>query len=341
LLCDRHESTTFSFTAVFKNGDSHLSKNDIPYPYVYTVFVCLWVVFFIIWLINWIYTRHITKLHLTISSFVVTKIATVVFFMAYWIVLNNVGFVSDTVTIFFYVFKIIVIVAFYTVLLLIGVGWGMTDDKPPRHWPLLLVLIVLYGTFYGLSLFFYLFGIASIVLLCVTLYTVYWAAAASCLILAERSTKIKQEIEAAEKGDENPDSGTNIALLKSELEHAQLQSEMLKRFCYIMMSYVIGRVIESFIVLFVSLDWVDALLSEVLDIALFICIGWVFRLHSLKKNGMYYVLENEFEEYGVSMSEIGSNDEAASAPNETVANETVANEAVAEVVVDDDKPVQE
>jgi len=57
LLCDRHESTTFSFTAVFKNGDSHLSKNDIPYPYVYTVFVCLWVVFFIIWLINWIYTR--------------------------------------------------------------------------------------------------------------------------------------------------------------------------------------------------------------------------------------------------------------------------------------------
>jgi len=45
-------------------------------------------------------------------------------------------------------------------------------------------------------------------------------------------------------------------------------------------------------------------LTEVLDIALFACIGWVFRLRPSKKEGMYFLLENEFEEYGVAMTEV-------------------------------------
>ena len=68
-----------------------------------------------------------------------------------------------------------------------------------------------------------------------------------------------------------------------------------------MMGYVIGKAVVNLILLFVNLNWVDSLLTEILDIALFVCIGWVFRLRISKKGTMYFLLENEFEEYSVPM----------------------------------------
>ena len=80
--------------------------------------------------------------------------------------------------------------AFFTVLLLIGAGWGMIDDKPARNWPIIArllsffvsifvlfcfiifvcvcvsyssVMVVLFGVFFGLSQYISLFGIASII----------------------------------------------------------------------------------------------------------------------------------------------------------------------------------
>lgn len=70
------------------------------------------------------------------------------------------------------------------------------------------------------------------------------------------------------------------------------------------MGYITGQLVVSIILLFVALDWVDSLLSEVLDAFLFVCIGWVFRLRPTKKDGMYFLLENEFDEYSTPMDQL-------------------------------------
>lgn len=79
------------------------------------------------------------------------------------------------------------------------------------------------------------------------------------------------------------------------------------------MAYIAGQLIVSVILLFVALDWVDSLLSEALDAFLFVCIGWVFRLRPTKKDGMYFLLENEFDEYSTPMDQLP----AATAPPPT------------------------
>jgi len=310
LFCESHPSLSYSLTAIFMNGNSHLSTEDLPLPIMYIVVVSLWAIFLGAWLLNWIITRHITKLHIAISCFIVLKLITVVYLMVYWIELNKIGVLDYAITIGFYVVEIIEMVAFFSVLLLIGVGWGMIDDKPPRNWPLLLVLVVLYGLFFGLSLFIYWFAVASIILLCVLLYVIYTSATKSRIILTGMIDNLNVSVTKAEAEDPSNDTGTNIPLLKSELEHCNLQRVMLTRFCFIMMGYLIGRIIQNFILIFVSLNWVDSFLTEVLDIALFACIGWVFRLRPSKKEGMYFLLENEFEEYGVPMSEVTTGQQA-------------------------------
>jgi len=322
VLCDSHDDVSFSFTAVLMNGDNHLSAEDLPQPYLYIVAVSLWGVFLVAWMLNWILIRHVTKLHVAISCFIVLKIISVVYLMVYWIELNKIGTLDNAVSYGYYAVKIIESCAFFTVLLLIGVGWGMIDNKAARSWPLIATLVLLYGVFFGVSFFFYLVGIASILLLCVTTYVVYVAATRSCSILVVQYDGLMKSIKQAESQGGNTETGVNLPLLKSEAQHCMLQISMLRRFLYIMMAYVIGLLIRNFIVLFVTLDWVDSLLAEILDIGLFACIGWVFRLRKSKKEGMYFVLENEFEEYGVPMTEVTTTAEATA----TVADEAPADQ---------------
>ena len=63
-----------------------------------------------------------------------------------------------------------------------------------------------------------------------------------------------------------------------------------------MTGYLMTRLVHSLVMATVSVKWVESLLIELFDIALFACIGWVFRLRHKKKNNIYYLLANEYDD---------------------------------------------
>ena len=69
-----------------------------------------------------------------------------------------------------------------------------------------------------------------------------------------------------------------------------------RRFRYIITGYLMTRLIHSLVLATVSLKWVESLLIELFDIVLFACIGWVFHLPRRKKEGIYYLLANEYDD---------------------------------------------
>jgi len=298
IYCAEHDTTTFSIKAVLMNGDHHLSADDMPQLILYIVVASIWGLFIILWIGNWLLVRYLTKLHVAISVFNFLKLATVLYLVIYWAELDKIGSLGSVVVIGYYIVEIIEMCGFFSVLLLIGAGWGMIDDKPPRKWPVIVGLVVFYGICFTFTLFFTMAAVASIIALVIILYMVYKLAAESTIILQDMVQQLRKTIEESEKKAQNDeDSTSNVPLLKSQMEHCEVQIVMLRRFRIIMMGYVIGRVITSVIVMFSTHAWVESLFAEFLDIALFVCLGIVFRLRWLKKEGMYFLLDNEFDEY--------------------------------------------
>lgn len=89
-------------------------------------------------------------------------------------------------------------------------------------------LVILYGVFFGLSLFFMWFGVAAILVLCVTLYVVYIMSMQSTQILSIKVVDFAAKIETAKAhGSSDTEPGMNVPLLTSEKEHFQRQMVML------------------------------------------------------------------------------------------------------------------
>lgn len=200
-------------------------------------------------------------------------------------------------------------------------------------------IVIVYGVCLGLSFFYFWFNIAAVLVLCLTLYVVFTMSMKSTQILSLKVMDFAAKIDTAEAhGSSDTEPGMNVPLLTSEKEHLQRQMVMLmfvflflmflfeafhillllncthRRFRFIIMAYIVWRLIVSIILLFVMVNWVEALLGEILDAFLFVCIGWVFRLRQTKKDGMYFVLENEFEEYSTPMDQLSSAPAPAAQP---------------------------
>lgn len=89
-------------------------------------------------------------------------------------------------------------------------------------------LVILYGLFFGLSLFFWWFGVAAVLLLCVTLYVVYVMSMQSTQILSLKVVDFAAKIDTAKAhGSSDTEPGMNVPLLTSEMEHLQRQMVML------------------------------------------------------------------------------------------------------------------
>ena len=113
---------------------------------------------------------------------------------------------------------------FFSVLLLIAVGWGMVDNDRARRWYVITILVVVYAICLSLSLFYGGWvGIAPIIVLCATLYAVYLLSVETTRLLDEKATACSARIEKAGTTDD----GTNVPLQRAEKEHYRTQMVML------------------------------------------------------------------------------------------------------------------
>ena len=118
---------------------------------------------------------------------------------------------------------------FFSVLLLIGAGWGMVDNERARRWYLIVGLVLAYGLTFGLTAFLGGWvGIAPIIVLCATLYTVYLLSMESTRILEAKIVHCASQIEKAKQGADDPSAvGSNVPLLTAEKKHCETQCKML------------------------------------------------------------------------------------------------------------------
>lgn len=108
----------------------------MPQPVLYIVVTALWGAFFIAWFLNFVIIRvccpslsvasfppsfamclfmslffppskqHVTKLHVSISVFIVIKLVTVIYLMLYWLEMDKLGTVDTSVVFGYYAVKI-------------------------------------------------------------------------------------------------------------------------------------------------------------------------------------------------------------------------------------------
>ena len=106
-----------------------LSFQDIPQPILFIVATALWGAFFIAWFLNFVIIRvgsclilhhsvppsspflflfqqPVSKLHISISVFIVVKLIIVIYLMLYWLEMDKIGVVETSVVFGFYAVKI-------------------------------------------------------------------------------------------------------------------------------------------------------------------------------------------------------------------------------------------
>ena len=84
--------------------------------------------------------------------------------------------------------------------------------------------------------------------------------------------------------------------VKKRKKHLKRQFKMISVFRYIFIGYLLGKIVVLVILMIGVDEWVGDVLYQVLDVAVAVAVGITFRLHKVKANGNYFLLENEFDD---------------------------------------------
>lgn len=306
---------------------------DQPRPYMYDVFVGVWVVLLALWVGNWIYvmipskdkSQLRKKLHLVLSVYVVLKMFTTIFLSCYWNVLRNNGNLFVSLVYIYYALYILETISFYGALILISSGWDIIDDKIlPRKWPYPAAAIGVYAVVLILTLYvdslYYIGSIAEMIVLFIIIIMIGARSAKSLIIIYENLMAVikpytKKERSKNENEKENENANENSENGKSEeddndevdlsempknvkrrKEQLERQFKMINIFRYIFIGYLVGKIIVMIVLMIGVDDWIGNLLYSVLDVVVAVAVGITFRLHKIKAKGNYFLLENEFDE---------------------------------------------
>jgi len=267
----------FDYITLNPHGQQ-LSSAEIPNPVLHMILLVIWFLIILAWCFNWIKNRtQKIKLHGCITLFPLTKFAYCCASLYYWRHLSTNGINTQSSVIIMGVFYILFEVIFYSVLLVIASGWGISRDDLGKD--KILVASVAVGLTIALTASYALQGYFT--LLIVIIYVVI-------LVVIFRNTNINiailQEVVREREREADPNiRGRNTI---------QEKFTMFKRFKLIMLSYLIAEMTILFLrVLFLDVyPWIYQLLTEILQLVMFICIGWTFRLRA---SNIYYRLAND------------------------------------------------
>jgi len=288
LNCDQAKINLKIDLELMNPGGDHLDFGEIPFPAMYMVLTAMWGVLTALWCYNWIINRtQKVKLHRVISIFPLGKLAYCVIAYAYWKLRQTEGMSNLETTLaygFAYIgFKTI----FYTILLFIASGWGTVKDGfGTDKYFIGTVAIFLTGTLLAGFLLHGLFLLMSFVLYIVIIVMVFRWVARSLLELEVEIRNNPHEYE--DPNDPRHQANTNSARSKEV---------MFRRFKIIMLAYIgVIMIIVLMEILFLMIyEWVSEMLSELLEMLMFVCIGYTFRL---RRANIYYMLPTTDDSVG-------------------------------------------
>ena len=259
-----------------------------------------------------------SKLHMAITVFLAIKICATLFLTIQWFTLKNYGQISTAQQIAYNIVRMFEMTSFLVVLVLIADGWGIVDNKRARRWPLIALLTVLYCLCLSLELFFSgFFSIATAVALCAMLFLTFVFATDTMRKLAQKIAGGAQAIEVVQKekkdsaevsSDDRVDGPASViteempstmleadssGLAQAYIAQARKQLTVLSRYRFVIMLYICGQLVCSILNLFSIALWISQMVSQLFDILLYMCIGFIFLLRKEKEHGMYYLLETE------------------------------------------------
>ncbi|KAJ3442815.1 hypothetical protein M0812_12566 [Anaeramoeba flamelloides] len=126
--CGEEREITYTFDYIFVNpNEQYLSLSEIPFPKLFLIFSILWSVLIFFWCINWgFHFKLRIKLHQLLTFVLFTKAIALYLLYFFWSNISQTGIVKNK-----YVISLATYIAFseyifYTSLLLIANGWTIT-----------------------------------------------------------------------------------------------------------------------------------------------------------------------------------------------------------------------
>jgi len=280
--CDKN-TLNLQFDMVLKNPNGEqLGFGYIPLPALYTVQLVLWIIAFGAWCFNWIkYRTQNNKLHRIITLFPSTKLIFCVSAVLYWNTFATEGQSTLGILIFFIVMLIGYIAVMYALLLIIASGWGicrshLSNDKFAIA-GIVVGLIVTQTAGLWLKGFF---NLLNFIIYIITIVMIFRYINRNLIDLASGNANLS-------------DSEENEAT-RPVRDTTREKERMFKSFKVIMLGYIVLMMVILIVqMLFMyNYPWVTYMLTELLEIMLFICIGWTFRLQNVN---IYYRLQSDIQ----------------------------------------------
>jgi len=195
----------------------------------------------------------------------------------YWKTYSMQGIVSDGPEDSFIVFIILEEAVFYAILLLIACGWGLSEDSMKAEKYIIGgVVVALIGTRvlgYLINWLFFLMSFLTYIVIVVMIF---------------RFVNYHLQRLHADLRD-NPQPISNDGSLRNPTAEKE---QKLKTFKIIVLCFValVMMISLSQLLFFRDYPWVSDLLRELLDLTIFIAIGYVFRLQDMT---VYYLLRED------------------------------------------------
>mmetsp|Transcript_24310 Transcript_24310/g.34099 ORF Transcript_24310/g.34099 Transcript_24310/m.34099 type:complete len:424 (+) Transcript_24310:85-1356(+) len=265
--CDALTITGNAYYTLVNPAGQHLGFGYIPLPALFTILTGTWFVISVLWCFTWIKNKTVCtifirqqsiKFYSVVSIFPIVKFVYAIIGVFYWGSYARDGSVSVSAFMLYGFLYILMRSVFYSVLLLIATGWGVLRDSLESE------KYVIGGTIGGLIATliagFLLHGL--FILLTFVIYIVV-------IVLIFRY--INYNLYRLEtEGSNRPDVSRIVV---------QDKEEMFKTFKVIMLAYIaIVMVIALFEIMFLlNYPWVTEMLYELLELTVFICIGYTFR----------------------------------------------------------------
>lgn len=262
-------------------GGEHLSTDSIPFPVLYMILLASWFLLSAAWCFNWITNRRQKiKLHRAISLFPFVKFLFCCAAVYYWKSLSSNGIETSAMVGVYQTFNVLFEVIFYSILLLIASGWGISRDNIGQD--KFVISFVAIGLALALIASYFLqryFSLLIMICYVIIIVTIF------------KNTNRNMFLIQAQSQDEENDGGQGHQRRNTTAE----KFKMFKTFKAIMLAYLAAiMAILLIMVLFLeNFPWIYNMLNEVLQLVMFVCIGWTFRLRDIN---IYYRIPDQDED---------------------------------------------
>jgi len=283
LTCDRVTLKGQIHMTLLNPDGEHLSYGYIPLPVMYVLLLMVWLVIAVVWVFNWIkYRMQPAKLNRVITLYPLLKCIFAGAAARYWKVDSISGVVPSGTVLFYVLFYIAEEAVFYTILMVIGTGWGINRNNIGFEKYLIGGIITgLVGTRllgFLLNELFYLLSFIVYVIIIVTVFR----------FINKNVYELQIEIRNNPRPLDDITDQRYRDLISAKHKMLVFKVIMLANVASIMM-------IALFELLFLTdYPWIAEMLREMLEVLMFICVG-----HSLYLRGypLYEGLEDENPAY--------------------------------------------